>query len=175
MDNSLADIQYSWLWKDKPFAKGQAWIDLLLMAESDSIFFRGKIYYCPPGKLITSENVLVERWGWSRTKVRSFLLSLSQESRIKLEVSRSKTAITITNDPGKTSEKPYPEPDKRQQKRHVEILSNSIDNKAKSEDYIQEEKQVKIQYKDKQTDNTKTIKVPQIVQRSIFDEINENI
>lgn len=170
-----SDIQYHWLWQDKPFAKGQAWIDLYLMAESDSIFHRGKIYNCPPGELITSEQELCKRWGWSRTKVRSFLQALSQDLMIKIEVSRSKTFITITNYPEKTSEKLYTKPDKRQQKRQVEIQSNFTGNQTKSKDCNQEEKQVKIQNEDKISDSNKAEKGPQIVQRSIFDEINENI
>jgi DNA replication protein DnaD len=174
MDNSLAEIQNSWLWQDRPFAKGQAWIDLLLMADSDSIFFRGKIYNCSPGELITSEQELGKRWGWSRTKIRSFLQVLSQDSMIKLEVSRSKTSITISNYPEQTIEKPYPEPDKGQKKGQVEIQPNYTDNQVNSEDQVQEKKQVKIQNKDKITDNARTEKCSQILQRSIFDEIKEN-
>jgi DNA replication protein DnaD len=169
-----SEIQKHWLWQDRPFAKGQAWIDLLLMAESDNIFFRGKIYNCPPGELITSEQELCKRWGWSRTKVRSFLKALSEDLMIKIEVSRSKTSITITNYPEKTTEKPYTEPNKRQQKRQVEIQSNFTGNQAKSKDCNQEEKQVKIQNEDKITDSNKSEKGSHIVQRSIFDEIREN-
>ena len=53
-------IQNHWLWKDKPFAKGQAWIDLLLLADSKSIFFRNKEYRLPKGQLISSENELAK-------------------------------------------------------------------------------------------------------------------
>lgn len=174
MDYSLADIRYSWLWQDRPFAKGQAWIDILWMAESESKFFRGKICNCPPGVLITSEQELGKRWGWSRTKVRNFLQALSQDSMINIEVSRSKTSIVISNYPEQTTEKPYPEPEKEQHERQVEIQTNCTDNQAKSEEHIQVEKQVRIQKEDRNTDNKNTIKKSKIVQRSIFDEINGN-
>ena len=49
-------IQKHPLWEDKPFTKGQAWIDLLLRASYDEneTFFNGNIYKLEEGDFITS-------------------------------------------------------------------------------------------------------------------------
>ena len=88
--------------------------------------------------------------------------------------SRSKTSITIIKATEQVTKKPYSEPEKRQEKKQVEMLSNLTDNQVKSEEYNQAKKQVKMQYEDKKPDNTETIKRSQLVQRTIFDVIKEN-
>jgi hypothetical protein len=37
-----------WVWKEKPFSRGQAWIDLIMMANhcDAKIMFDGTIYRC---------------------------------------------------------------------------------------------------------------------------------
>ncbi|WP_217269828.1 hypothetical protein [Finegoldia magna] len=49
-------IQDDWLWEEKPFSKGQAWIDLLLMVNHDdnTIIFDGKPMQISRGRCITS-------------------------------------------------------------------------------------------------------------------------
>ena len=91
------ELQNHWLWKDKPFAKGQAWVDLLFMEakEKTQTIYRGKVYHVEPGQIITSENDLRARWGWSRTKVRNFLKLLEETSMIELMRDKRKTLITL--------------------------------------------------------------------------------
>lgn len=90
-------IQECWVWKDKPFAKGQAWVDLLLLANhSDNEFPLGnEILTVIRGSFITSEVKLSDRWGWSRTKVRSFLDLLEKQMMIEKKSDNKKTTITI--------------------------------------------------------------------------------
>jgi hypothetical protein len=92
-------IQNHWLWKDKPFSKGQAWLDLLLMANhEDSKFLLGnQIIEVKRGDVITSEVKLTKHWGWSRTKVRTFLELLEADSMIVKKSDSKKTALTIVN------------------------------------------------------------------------------
>ena len=68
-------IWNSWVWDDKPFSKGQAWIDLLLMAnhEDRKVLIGNQLIIVKRGSFITSIRKLCDRWGWSNTKVRSFL------------------------------------------------------------------------------------------------------
>ena len=70
----------NWVWNDKPFSKGQAWIDLIIMANhKDNKFPLGdKVVTVERGSLITSEVKLMERWGWSKSKVRLFLNQLQK-------------------------------------------------------------------------------------------------
>ena len=90
-------ITENWVWNDKPFSKGQAWIDLILMANhKDNKFPLGdKVVTVERGSLITSEIKLMERWGWSKSKVRLFLNQLQNDGMIVKITDRKKTTITI--------------------------------------------------------------------------------
>ncbi|MDD7317112.1 MAG: conserved phage C-terminal domain-containing protein [Prevotellaceae bacterium] len=87
------------LWEDKPFARGQAWIDLLLMVnhKDNQALFDGKIIEVKRGEKITSIRFLAERWGWSRTKVMSFLEVLEGAGMISFQSDTKKTAIKVLN------------------------------------------------------------------------------
>lgn len=93
------DILYHEIWSDKPFSKGQAWIDLLLWANhSDNKCMIGnKIEEVKRGSFITSELKLMDRWGWGRKKVQLFLKFLESESMIMRNANNKRTAITIVN------------------------------------------------------------------------------
>lgn len=67
-------IQESSLWQEKPFSKGQAWADMILLARySDgSMWVRGIEVKLKRGQLGWSQVALAEKWGWSRGKVRRF-------------------------------------------------------------------------------------------------------
>lgn len=92
-------IQEHWLWAEKPFSKGQAWIDMLMLAnhEDKEILLGNKVVTVKAGSFITSEVKLAERWGWSRQKVRDFLLLLSSEKMINKVSDNKKTTIFIDN------------------------------------------------------------------------------
>lgn len=93
-------IEDDWLWKDKPFSKGQAWIDLLLMVnhEDKKILFNGNLVEVKRGQRITSIKKLCDRWGWSNNKVKRFLELLQEDDKIVLEIApRKNTVITIVN------------------------------------------------------------------------------
>ena len=92
-------LQDHWLWQDKPFAKGQAWLDLLLLASHNDkeFLFGNQIVKNEVGSFITSELKLMERWGWSKTKVRAFLKLLQDEQMIVKKSDNKKTTITIVN------------------------------------------------------------------------------
>ena len=96
LDRKITD---NWLWEDKPFSKGQAWIDLILMANhKDNKFPLGDdMVSVERGSFITSELKLMERWGWSKTKVRAFLSQLQIDSMLVKKTDHKKTALTIVN------------------------------------------------------------------------------
>lgn len=97
------DITLNPLWQDKPFSKGQAWIDILLCAsyKDDEILIGNKTVQTERGMLITSERELMERWGWSKSKVRNFLDYLVDENMvIKSAVQKKttkKTSLSLVN------------------------------------------------------------------------------
>ena len=86
-----------YLWDDKPFTRGQAWIDLLLLVnhEEKNVLIDKKMVSVERGQAITSLRKLGDRWGWSRTKVSDFLNSLLTLQMAKIESDTKKTVVTI--------------------------------------------------------------------------------
>lgn len=95
------DIDEHWLWSDKPFTKGQAWIDLIIYArfsdEPKSIMIKGKLYEIKRGQQSRSEKTLADTWGWSRNKVRRFLSRLKTEHMVEQHSDNKTSIITILN------------------------------------------------------------------------------
>ena len=91
------DFLNHWLWQDKPYAKGQAWIYLLLKAEPlDTLLVQNNQRIAlKKGQLCTSESQLMKEFGWGNTKVRSFLQFLREDQRITSEQHAKGTIITI--------------------------------------------------------------------------------
>jgi len=52
-----------WLWEDKPFSKGQAWIDLLLLAvwKESKELYRGELVERTPGEIFCSIEWLADK------------------------------------------------------------------------------------------------------------------
>lgn len=94
-------IQRHWLWEtEKPFDKRSAWIDILLLVNHEpcKIFFNNEIVNVNIGEHITSEVKLAERWGWSRTKVRTYLDLLEQDKMIKnIKDNGKRTRLRVLN------------------------------------------------------------------------------
>lgn len=88
------------LWVSEPFTKGQAWVDLLLMAQGteNTIFKNGKFMEFQPGTVYKSILELSKRWKWSRNKVSRFLKSLENEAMVETKSNTTNgTTITIEN------------------------------------------------------------------------------
>lgn len=93
-------LQDHWLWKDKPFSRGQAWLDILLLVnhEDNKTLLGNELIEVKRGERITSEYILGERWGWSRTKVRNFLELLEKENMIKnIKEGKKRTRLRVCN------------------------------------------------------------------------------
>lgn len=91
-----------WLWEDKPFARGQAWIDLIGLAyhKDQKTMMNGELVTVKRGEVRTSLSFLSRRWGWSRDKVRRFLSILEQDGMITIPTGKSTgkpTPIIIEN------------------------------------------------------------------------------
>ena len=88
-----------WLWIETPFSRGQAWIDLIGLANhSDKkTMHRGKLIECKRGDVNLSIDHLATRWGWSRGKTKRFLETLEDEQMIVLKTDSRKTVITVEN------------------------------------------------------------------------------
>ena len=92
-------LEDHWLWEDKPYAKGQAWVDLLMLAnhEDNKFLLGNELMEVKAGSFVTSISKLCKKWGWSNTKVIKFLDVLEAEKMIKRKSDTKKTVITIEN------------------------------------------------------------------------------
>lgn len=88
-------------WTKEPFTKGQAWIDLVLLAnwEPGAITIQGVVVPVGRGEVGWSEGALAERWRWSVGKVRRFFDELERYGRIDRkryrQRDRRKSVLTI--------------------------------------------------------------------------------
>ena len=89
------------LWLSEPFTDGQAWVDLLLLANHapGTIKVRGVRLDVERGQVGWSEVRLAERWKWSRGKVRRFLHYLEEQNMVKVVQQKNcvSTLITVVN------------------------------------------------------------------------------
>lgn len=87
------------MWLSEPFSRGQAWIDLLLLASHKPTYFykRGVKIDLKRGQLGVSEVGLSQRWKWSRTKTRKFIKDLEKEQQIIQQKNNVTQVLTIIN------------------------------------------------------------------------------
>ena len=93
------EITKHWIWNDKPFSKGQAWIDLLLRArwQDGKVFYEGKLEDRKRGSVYCSMSYLAKEWGWDRRKVRRFLSVLESDGMLSVNGTTHGTTIIIEN------------------------------------------------------------------------------
>ena len=96
LDRGLMD---HWIWGEKPFDKGHAWVDLLMMANhaTTKAPYKGEIMEFERGTVNRSIAWLAKRWGWSRDKTRRFLRLLERDGMVTINATTHKTTITIEN------------------------------------------------------------------------------
>lgn len=72
------------LYFDGPFDRWHAWQDLLLMATAttETVTLKGEQIKLVPGQIVTSLQILADRWSWSKKKVRTFLDLLTKKGMI---------------------------------------------------------------------------------------------
>lgn len=106
-----------WLYQEKrSFSRYEAWLDILLMANhsDNKVLLGSELIEVERGSFITSELKLMDRWGWSKKKLRTFLELLEKEGMIQKKSDRKKTTIKVLNyglyqgsgDHGETTERP---------------------------------------------------------------------
>lgn len=87
------------LWLGEPFTRGQAWVDLIMLAayKARSVRIRGARVDVDRGQFATALRFLATRWQWSVGKVQRFLNELEMDKQISTRTSNVSTTITITN------------------------------------------------------------------------------
>ncbi len=88
------------LWQEKPYDKAHAWLDLIMLTNSQETKIslkHGDEIRVMRSELFTSVRFLCERWGWTRPKVDRFLNRLESNGMIKQKSFPSGTAIKVLN------------------------------------------------------------------------------
>lgn len=92
-------IAENWIWKEKPFDKARAFMDLIILAnrEDKRETVGSKIITVERGSIFTTANNLSVRWGWSRGKVLRFFKNMELNGMISTSSIPEGTLITIEN------------------------------------------------------------------------------
>jgi len=87
------------LWTSEKFTRGQAWVDLLLLANYADGFIRvrGNRVDIKRGQVGWSIAKLSFRWGWGKNKIRRFLNELENDKQIERQKNNVTSVITICN------------------------------------------------------------------------------
>lgn len=93
------NISNNWIWQKTPFSYGQAWIDLLLLAnyKENKRIKNNEIIISNRGEVNLSILYLSNKWGWDRKKTTRFLELLEKDNMVELNKSKNGTTIRITN------------------------------------------------------------------------------
>ena len=92
-------VTENWIWKDTPYAKGQAWVDILLRVnhKANKVPIGNQIIDLKEGQTIWSIDDMAKSWGWSRKKVSNFLNILETESMLSQKRTSKYTLLTVEN------------------------------------------------------------------------------
>lgn len=87
------------LWREKPFDRARAWVDLYLSANFADVttIIKGSEVTIRRGQVLRGEDTLADDWGWSRGKVRRFLSHLVRTGKVTKIGTKFGTLITIEN------------------------------------------------------------------------------
>lgn len=91
------ELLQSDFWLREPFTYGQAWVDLIGLANwaDKDKFFRHQHQKVKRGQLVTSQQYLADRWKWTRNRVRTYLRNLERAGMVRIDSTTNYTTITI--------------------------------------------------------------------------------
>ena len=90
------NIQKNPMWQEKPYSRGQAWVDLILTANSHAgiIRRRGIRINVRRGEIGYSLRELGDRWGWSLGKVQRFFDELKTDTQTDTRNDTENVSVT---------------------------------------------------------------------------------
>lgn len=169
-------IRSNWIWNDKPFSRGQAFLDLLLMVnhEDKKIIFNGSLTEVKRGSGITSIRKLQDKWGWSNRKVKMFLEQLKLDQTIDYKCTTKNTVVTIVNYDfyqGRETEKHHQSTDNAPPM-HIKSISEAYQKHTNKNDkeYIKNDKEGKER---KEDTHSPSLSFPSEVHRVAYEQFGE--
>ncbi len=132
-------IQHNPVWNYEKFSRGQAWLDLIMLAnhKDSSVRKRGIKIEVKRGQVGWSERQLADRWQWSRGKVARFLEELENEQQIIQQNGPQNinvtSLITIVNYEKYQSDEPQNEPQMIPQTGRKRAANSTMNKNEKNE------------------------------------------
>jgi hypothetical protein len=92
-------LEEHWLWQEKPFSRGQAWVDLIMQAafKDHETVWKNQVINVKRGQVPKSYRQLGTRWGWDKNKVGRFLTLLKKRGMCGTDLGQGFTLISIYN------------------------------------------------------------------------------
>lgn len=126
--------------EERVYSKFEAWIDLIQFArfEDEKRDFGSKVIAIKRGQCLASTRFLSNRWGWSRTKVETFLKLLEDDKMIEKSHQKDigQTFITICNYNSYNMSKKHENPQKVPPQSHPKATPKPNNNKENKENNI---------------------------------------
>ena len=90
-------ITKNWIWNDRPFTKGQAFVDMILICNhaDKKVNIKNELILCKRGESLNSLQTWADRWGWDKSKVRRFFKLLVSDSMVELKPTRNTTHLRL--------------------------------------------------------------------------------
>lgn len=124
----------NWVWKDKPFSYGQAWMDILLECnhEENKVLIKKKLLIVQRGESVNSLKTWANRWGWSISATRHFLDLLKNDKMCDMVNERVTTRLKVCNY-NSYQDKQHAEGTQKARRRIAEESQKDTDNKENKE------------------------------------------
>ncbi|MDB4302110.1 conserved phage C-terminal domain-containing protein [bacterium] len=126
-------IKDNWIWDDKPFSKGQAWIDILLRVnhKPKKVLIGNQLIDIIEGQTIWSIKDMASTWGWSRKKVDNFLNTLEKDEMLHNKRTTKYTVLTVAkwaSYQGVKEPKEHQKNNNGTSKEHQKNTNNNVNN-----------------------------------------------
>lgn len=93
------DLLSEELWTSERFTTGQAWIDLIGMANyaDTERIYKGQLQKIQRGQIYTSIRFLAQRWHWSRAKTERTIKMMEKAQMLTVKTTTNGTVLTLEN------------------------------------------------------------------------------
>lgn len=132
-------------WLSEKFTRGQAWVDLLMIAchSPQTVFIRGIEINLQRGQFCWSQEALSKRWKWGKHKTNLFLKCLRSDGQLTLKQHHKIGIYSVLNYDKYQSDEPQTAPQTAPQtvyKQHLYNNDNNEKNDKNEELHIQRPK-----------------------------------
>lgn len=129
-------------WLSEKFTRGQAWVDLLMIAchFPQTVFIRGIEINLQRGQFCWSQEALSKRWKWGKHKTNLFLKCLRQDGQLSLKQHHKIGIYSVLNYDKYQSDEPQTAPQTDHKQHHKQHQYNNDKNDKNENNILHESK-----------------------------------